>query len=121
MGFKRVLRHFQTVGGTTGVSGVMTGVAVIRSRSTQIENLDNIGLDISWTGTPVGNMEVQCAMIDEEAYYKTLTIGIPNPAGTSGGYLVSLNQVPFPFVRVKYTNSAGVGALTVLICGKDLN
>lgn len=128
MGTKRVLPGYQVIPnpgnantGAPAVLGVMTGTTVIISNPTNIQNLDNIGVQISWTGTAVGVIEIDCS-IDGTNYF-ALSFGpaLTQPAGTAGGYLVNLTELPYPLIRVKYTNASGTGTLSVWICGKDLN
>lgn len=103
------------------VGGIMTGTNSISSESTDIRNQDNVGLDISWTGTPVGTISVQCSV--DNVTFRDLTFDpvLAQPAGSAGGYLVNLNQVPFIYVRVAYTNASGVGVLLANIVAKDVN
>jgi hypothetical protein len=123
MGSKRVLPSFQIVNGPNpkSVSGAMTGAAVITSNPTNIENLDNIGLQISWTGAPVGNLSINCSI--DGINYLPLTFGPPitQPAGAPGGFLVNLTELPYPWIQLQYTNISGTGTLSAFICGKDLN
>lgn len=103
------------------VSGVMTGTTVITSNPTNIENHDNVGLQIAWTGTPVGLLEVLCS-IDGKTYFAlTFDPELTQPAGAAGGYLINLNQLPFTWLKIQYTNASGSGALTAFISGKDVN
>lgn len=99
----------------------MSGTNTINSDATNIENLDNVGYEVSWSGTPIGTISVQCS-VDGNSYFDlTFDPVLAQPAGSSGGYLINLNQVPFKWVRVSYTNTSGAGALTVKIIGKDIN
>lgn len=121
MGNKRVLPEFQIVGGTTGVDGTMSGTSVIISAPTNIKNLDNIGFQLAWTGTPTGTIEIQCS-VDGVTYYSlSFNPAILQPAGSSGGYIINLTELPYPWIQLKYTNASGTGALTAWICGKDIN
>lgn len=129
MGSKKVLPSYQIIPNpgnplapnTPPVSGSMTGTTVITSNPTNIQNLDNIGLQIAWTGTPVGTLEIQCSI--DGVNYDALSFGPPitQPAGTAARFLVNLTELPYPWIRVQYTNASGSGSLTAFICGKDLN
>lgn len=116
MGFKKVLpgQHIIT-------NGVMTGTSVVTSSVIDKTNLDNVGLHIIWTGTAVGTIEVKCSIFG--TVYDALTFNpvLAQPAGSAGSYLIDLNQVPFPYVKVVYTNGSGSGVLNVHLCGGDLN
>src|SRR4051812_28612104 len=87
-------------------AGVMTGTDVLESETFSIQNLDNVGLQIQWTGDAVGTIEVQASVNNIDFHTFTFDPVLAQPAGTDGGYLVSLNQVPFPYVKVIYTNAS---------------
>lgn len=102
-------------------AGSMTGTSVITSSSQNVENLDNIGLQVDWTGTPTGTIEVQ-GSVDKVTFYSlTFNPVLAQPAGSASGYLINLNQFPWPWLRVKYTNASGTGSLSVWLFSKDLN
>lgn len=130
MGFKRVLRSYQIIPNAgvpnvspaqPAVSGVMTGTTVITSNPTNISNWDNVGLQVQWTGTPVGTFQILCSI--DGVTFIPLTFGPPltPPAGTPGSFLVNLTELPYPWIQLQYTNASGVGALKSFICAKDLN
>jgi len=109
-------------------NGVMTGTSTILSVPQNIQNLDNVGLEITWTGTPTGTISILgsvSAIIPQAAAvnYYALTFSPPlnQPSGAAGGYLIDLNQFPFPSMQVEYVNSSGTGTLNVYIYEKDLN
>ncbi len=116
MGSKKTLPEYVLIN-----AGAMTGTATLNSTPTNIQNLDNVGLQVSWTGTAVGTFAVQCSI--DGVTYDSLTFNpaLTQPAGTPGGYLIDLNQLPFPWLQVTYTNTSGSGTLTVSIFGKDVN
>lgn len=98
----------------------MTGLSVVEG-VTYIANLDDISLQVSWTGTAFGLIEVLCS--NDGINYDALSFDppIPQPTGTNAKYLIALIQVPSIFLKVQYTNSSGVGVLDVTIAAKDLN
>lgn len=116
MGFKKVLPRFHLIN-----AGVMTGTATVTSNSVNIENLDNIGLQVSWTGTAHGTISVICSIDNVNYIALTFDPVLTQPAGASGSYLIDLNQVPFSFLKVSYTNASSTGVLDVWIVGKDVN
>jgi hypothetical protein len=108
--------------------GVMTGTATITSSGQYVANLDNIGLEITWTGTPTGTISVLGSIsnaipgIDAVIYYAlTFNPALSQPAGSGGGYLINLNQFPWHYLKVQYVNASGTGVLDVVLFGKDLN
>lgn len=101
--------------------GAMASTNVIYSNIQDISNTDNQGLEISWTGTPTGLIEIQCSESGQVFNSLTFDPVITQPAGASGNYLVSLNQVPWRYLMVKYTNTSGTGSLSIYVGSKDLN
>lgn len=116
MGMKKILIPY-----TLFNAAVMTGTTTLTSPSTDVRNLDNIGLDIAWIGTAVGTLSIQGS--NDNITFRDLTFNpaITQPNNNAGGYLVSLNQFPWFFIRVKYVNASSTGTLTVNLVGKDLN
>lgn len=112
----------------------MTGTTTIYSQVLKVQNLDNVGLEVVWTGTPTGIISVLVANADlpsPSTYSATNPIPSQNaltfnpslaqPSGSAGGYVINLNQLPFYLVQIKYTNTSGTGVLKVYPSGKDLN
>jgi len=110
-------------------NGVMSGTSTINSTPQYVFNQDNLGLEVSWTGTPTGTITVLGSISQQfqdagaTATFYSFTFGpaLPQPAGSGGSFLVNLNQVPFPYIKVSYTNVSGSGTLNVFLSGKDLN
>lgn len=102
-------------------AGSMTSTNTITSTVLTIANFDNIGLEIAWTGTPVGTISVAVSNSGTNFYALTFNPILTQPAGSAGGYVVSLNQLPFQYLEVQYTNSSGTGTLNVYAFEKDVN
>lgn len=83
--------------------------------------MDNIGLEVTWTGTPSGLFEVMVSNSGISFYSLTFTPALAQPAGSGGGYAVDLNQLPFKYIMLRYTNTSGSGTLNVYGQNKDLN
>lgn len=122
MGFKKV-NFFWLI-----KNGVMTGTSILTSIPQDLQNFDNTGLEVTWTGTPTGTINVLgsvSAAIPQAAatnYYSfTFNPALNQPVGSAGGYLIDLNNVPFPKIEVQYTNISGTGVLNVYLYSKDLN
>lgn len=101
-------------------NGAMTGTTAIVSTVLNMEGCDNIGLEAEWTGTPVGTFSVEASNQYDPATapnvtFKAVTLASPpaNPAGSASGWLLDLNQIPFKWVRLRYTNSSSTGTLNV--------
>lgn len=114
-------------------NGVMSGTSSIYSSVINAQNLDNIGLEIIWNGTPTGTISIAGAINNPETNLYSPSNPIPaqnaltfnpalaQPSGSAGGYLINLNQFPWFWYQVQYTNTSGSGLLNVYVCGKDIN
>lgn len=103
------------------VSGTMTSTSTIYSQIMDISKMDNSGLEVTWTGTPTGTLSVLVSNSGANFYTLTFSPALAQPAGSSGGYVINLNQVPFKYLLLQYTNASGSGTLTVYGQNKDLN
>lgn len=87
---------------------------------------DNIGLQVQWTGTPTGVLTIQASIDYNEVngsgtfHDLSFTPNIGQPAGAASGYLINLNQLPFPFFRIKYVFTSGTGALSAWVTSKEI-
>lgn len=102
-------------------SGVMSSTNTIYSNVQDLGNFDNNGLIITYTGTATGTISVLVSEYGDVFYALTFNPVLTQPAGSSGGYAVNLNQIPWRFLAIQYTNASGSGVLTVSIGQKDLN
>lgn len=108
-----------TPSGTVG--GVMTSTNTIYSQIIDVSRMDNIGLEINWTGTPTG---VISAMVSNSGVnFNALTFDpvLGQPAGSAAGEAVNITQLGFKYIMLKYVNASGTGVLTVYGQMKDLN
>lgn len=105
--------------GTT--SGTMSGTNTIYTNIIDATLMDNDGLEITWSGTPVGTIQVMCSISGSVFYALTFNPALTQPSGAPGGYLVDLNQVPFRYIMIQYTNTSGSGSITTYFSAKDLN
>lgn len=93
----------------------------VTSDTFNANQLDNIGLQISFSGDMTGTLSVNCSIDNENFEALTFSPALAQPAGSDLSYLVDLNQVPFPYLQISYTNDSGSGTLTVYLSAKDLN
>jgi hypothetical protein len=103
------------------LTGTMASTNTIYSNIMDVTIKDNIGLEITWTGNPTGTISVYGSVSGINFYAITFNPVLTQPAGSAGGYLISLNQWPWYYVYVGYTNASGNGVLTVWQADKDLN
>jgi hypothetical protein len=99
----------------------MSSTNTIYSQIIKVDRMDNHGLEVTWTGTPVGTLQVMASTSGIAFYALTFDPALTQPAGGPGGYLINLNQFPFRYFLFEYTNSAGSGTLTVYAQLKDVN
>jgi hypothetical protein len=123
-GRKNVLPTYQTI-----TAGDMSQ-ATITSKITDITFLDNMALQMDWTGTPVGTFTIYGSL----NYAQDLFGNVTNPGnwvpitfstapvatGSAGDILINLNQLSFPYLKVIYTKTSGTGVLNAYISGKML-
>jgi hypothetical protein len=94
------------------------------------EGLDNVGLQVVYTGTPTGSWSFEVSNDAAQLPDGTVSGGTwialtlasapPNPSGSGSSFVVDFNQLPYRFLRVKYTRSSGTGSLTIHAHGKAL-
>ena len=130
---KNVLKPFQTI-----TAGSMAGN--LTSQVTTIQFLDNLGLQLDWTGSPVGSFQVQVSadysqdimgnvlnagnwspiILEYIPTGGTLTIATSIPTSVGSPIYVDLNQTSAPYIRVVYTSSSGTGTLNAYITAKEI-
>lgn len=86
-----------------------------------ISNLDNVGLQVKFAGTMTGTFTVNCSIDNVNFIALTFNPTLTQPTGSNLSYLIDLNQVPWPYTNVAYTNASGSGTLDVYLSAKDLN
>lgn len=111
----------------------MTGTSTITSSVSNIQNLDNIGIQLNFTGTPNGTFFVQVsadyaqqvmggvAVVTNAGNWITVTLPTtPVASGSANQIYIDLNQLSAPWIRVQYTNTSGTGTLNAFITAKSL-
>lgn len=104
--------------------------ASITSAAQEIQYQDNIGIQLNWSGAPVGTFSVQISMDHKEDIEGNIVtagnwITLPlSPAITASGTpdtaYIDLNQQSAPYVRVVYTRTSGTGTLNAFVTGKAI-
>jgi hypothetical protein len=125
MSVKNTLPKFQNF-----TNGVMTGTSVLTSAVTSIQNLDNVGLQFSFTGTPTGTFSVEVSVdysqddkgnVTNVGHWVALALSpAPAASGAAASIYVDINQISAPWIRAKYTNISGSGTLNGFITAKRL-
>jgi hypothetical protein len=104
--------------------------ASLTSLVTDISTLDNIAIEMVFSGSPTGTFAVQGSLDYAQDYmgnvtnagnWTPLTLSpTPVSSGSAGTILINLNQLAFPYIRTVYTKTSGTGSLTVFISGKQV-
>lgn len=115
MGVKKINRYHLIQ------AGVMTGTTKLPSKSQDVSNFDNVGLQFEWSGTPNGTLAILGSIDGVNFRPWTPSPSLTNPAGSASGFITGLNQFPFPYFQVTYTNASSTGVLDVWVFSKDLN
>jgi hypothetical protein len=107
-------------------SAALNMAADITTDVTNVQYLDNIGIQIAWSGTaPVGEISIQVSN-DYDAKlgigtWTELDFGLPILiTGNSGDHLININQVPFVALRLFYDSGSGTGTMTATACFKQI-
>lgn len=87
----------------------------LTSDPTNIQFLDNVGIQGSWTGNATGTFGVQISAdfardnngnVTNEGHWIDITLSpVPAAAGTGDAFYVDLNQLSAPYIRLTYANT----------------
>jgi len=120
---KNTLLKFQNI-----TNGAMSGN--ITSPATNIQFMDDIGVQLNFTGTPTGTFQIQVSIDyaqDAEGNIQNagnwIPINLPSSPVASGGsgfIYIDLNMLSAPWIRVVYIASSGVGVLNSFLTGKEV-
>lgn len=103
-----------------GSAGCDMSVSSTTSSSTSVQNTDNIGIILSWTGTsPVGTVTISGS--NDNSTFVDLDFGSTiSISGNTGSDLLNINQFPCAYIRIKYTKGSGTGTLTASMTTKQI-
>lgn len=97
---------------------------------TIVQYLDNIGIQLNVSGTPVGDFEVQFSgdyAVNEAGYVTNAGNWIPVDFGSSVSVsgspdfiYLDLNQMPGPAMRVFYDRTSGTGSVDMYVTAKEI-
>jgi len=119
--------HTYVIEDTNGETALDLG-ADFDGKPVNVKYMDNLGLDISWSGSsPVGQLFVEvsnnpAAQADElsASDWRELDFGTNIAiSGNSDNGLININQVPFNWFRVRYARTSGTGTMTVILTMKQ--
>jgi uncharacterized membrane protein len=104
------------------LTGTMSGTNTIYSNIFDVSRMDDLYLEVAWTGSSVGVFSILASV--SGVNFNTLTFGavpLAQPIGVDGGYGVNIALQGFKYILLQYVNASGVGVLTVNLQEKDLN
>lgn len=125
----------------SSINNTMTGTATLTSSVSNILHKDNVGIQLDWTGSPVGNFQIQVSNNYKPQLAQTEGLGAPNNGTwtplqvsndqtgtasinipTSAGNPITLNltQLSWAWLQVVYTNTSSTGVLTGVITAKAI-
>jgi len=131
MSRKNNLSKFQSItAGDMSLSSVTSAV-------TDIQFLDNVGIQLNWTGSPVGDFAIQVSAdysqglngnVQSTGNWVPLTLtyftggvfvtGTSIPTSVGSPIYLDLNQLSAPYIRVVYTKGSGTGSLDCFLTSK---
>lgn len=111
-GRKNVLTPIHSI-----VNGDMT--TTLTSLITNIQYLDNVCVQLNFTGTPTGNFYVQTSL-DGLNWINLNLSPTPLASGSADQILLDLGNLSFPQIRVQYVPTSGSGTLNMYLGAKSL-
>lgn len=114
-----VAGNSQPLSGVT--AGVMGNMDTIYSNIIGLQQMDNAGIEIAWTGTPTGVLSVHVSNSGINWPALTFSPLIIQPAGSAGSIWVQLSPISARAFYVQYVNASGTGVLTAYLQGKAYN
>jgi len=102
--------------------------ASITSAVTSIQNVDNVGVQLDFTGAPVGTFAIQVSAdyaqdqngnVLDAGHWIALPVSAA-AAGAANDIYFDLNQLSAPWIRVVYTRTSGTGVLNVSVTAKEI-
>jgi len=92
--------------------------ADIISASFNVKNINDIGMQLVFTGSPTGSFFVQASVDGNTWGSITTSPASISAAGAGGNHEIDLEGYSFPYIRLFYDFTSGTGSLNVYISGK---
>ena len=103
------------------LSGTMASTNTIYTNIIGIRQSDNVGIEVTWTGTPTGTISVMVSNSGINFYALTFNPALAQPTGAAGGYVISMTALPFQYCFVQYINASGSGSIAAYFQAKANN
>ena len=99
------------------VNGDMS--ANITSVITDVLSLDNVGIQLVWTGNAVGSFFIDAS--NDGAAFTPMDFGSPAPvaAGAASSILINMAFLPYKKIRIRYVFTSGTGTLNAFLSAKQ--
>jgi hypothetical protein len=119
---KNVLERYQAITNGNMASSITSPV-------TNIKYMDNVLIELVSTGSPVGQYYVEVSgdyQIDNNGNVLVPGNWVPlylNPSpaiSAAGSVMIDANQLPAPYIRVRWAPSSGSGTLNMFITAKEI-
>lgn len=120
---KNVLRTWHALTDVSMATNVTSG-------GTNIQFLDNISIQLNFTGTPTGTFDIQVSNdFEQDSQGAIVHVGnwislplnpTPSAAGSADQIIIDVNQVSQPWMRMVYTAASGTGTLNMYISAKTI-
>ena len=91
----------------------------VTSLVTDVSTVDNIGVQLTFTGSPVGDFFIEGSVNNLTWVALEFTIA-PVAAGVGDDFLFNIKQFPYPKIRVRYVPTSGSGVLNAWVFAKRL-
>ena len=97
-----------------------------KSAATDVQYLDNMGIQVTWTGSPVGILKV---LVSNDVANPTDGIPVVNWSeldfgttiaidGSNTDLIINMNQLPFKWIALEYVRTSGTGSITAQFTSK---
>lgn len=125
---KNIIQPVQIV-----TEGDMSGDVI--SDPFRVDYVDNVFLQVVWTGAPVGSFTIEGNLsYSKAANFNVNPIVVPDgtwtsltftpdltaPSGSDGDFIAAVPFAPGTIFRIKYTSTSGTGSLNVWLCAKEV-
>lgn len=104
--------------GTT--TGAMASTNVIYTNILEISRIDNIGVEVAWTGTPTGVLAILVSNSGSNWAAPVISSALSQPAGSASNIYRELTACGAKFIMCTYTNTSGTGNLSLTMQFKSI-
>lgn len=102
-------------------SGTLSSTNTIYSQIIEKSRQQNANLEVTFTGTSTGTLQVMVSDSGINFYALTFSPPLSQPAGVGLGYTINISELSAKYVMLQYANASGSGTLTVYGQFQDVN